>query len=488
MPSMSDAKGGLGWIASCPREAGHQASSKTPVPLVKPEHQKQDPSWLRRAARELSAPVDIASLACFRIVFGGLMLLEVAVYLKKGWVEALFIDPRFHFTFPGFDWVKPWPGHGMVTEFWVMAAASLCMALGMFHRIAATVFFIGITHVFLCESAEYLNHLYLICLIAFLMIFVPAHRAWSVDAWRKPSIRSNTVPACWLWLMRGQIGIPYFFGGIAKLNPDWLRGEPLRMWLAKRTDFPVIGRWFTEDWMVYAFSYSGLLLDLAIVPLLLWKRTRLAAYLLVLCFNGMNAMLFNIGIFPWMMIGASLLFFPPEWPRFGRKPKGDPGRSPAASPKPALVFCTVFLAVQILIPLRHWLYPGDVAWTEEGHYFSWRMKLRDKQAETSFAITDPASGHSWEIEPGEFLTERQKFRMNGHPDLIHQFALHLAEEYRREYGMEVEVRAKSSASLNGRAPAMLLDSECDLAKEERGFRPKTWIWPSPGGGVSQPNR
>ena len=455
---MSEADGGLGWIASCPCEAGHRVSSETPLPVVKSELQNQDSSWLRRAARELSAPVDIASLACFRIVFGGLMLLEVAVYLKKGWVQSLFIDPKFHFTFPGFDWVKPWPGHGMVIEFWVMAAASLCMALGLFHRVAAAVFFIGITHVFLCESAEYLNHLYLICLIAFLMIFVPAHRAWSVDAWRKPSIRWNTVPAC-------------------RLNPASLRGDPLRMWLAKRTDFPVIGRWFTEDWMVYAFSYSGLVLDLAIVPLLLWKRTRLAAYLLVLCFNGMNAMLFNIGIFPWMMIGASLLFFPPEWPRFGRKPKGDPGRSPP-----------VFLAVQLLIPLRHWLYPGDVAWTEEGHYFSWRMKLRDKQAETSFAITDPASRHSWEIEPGEFLTERQKFRMNGHPDLIHQFALHLAGEYRREYGMDVEVRAKSSASLNGREPAMLLDPECDLAREARGFRPKTWIRPSPGGEAGESAR
>lgn len=443
------------------------------------------PAWV---VRHLTAPADIASLAVFRIVFGLLMFADVITYLTRGWVSALFIEPKFYFTFPGFDWVKPWPGNGMEIEFWIMGAAALFIALGLFHRIAALLFFLGVTHVFLCEASEYLNHLYLICIIAFLLIIVPAHRAWSMDAWRNPAIRTNTLPACWLWLMRAQIGIPYFFGGIAKLNADWLRGEPLRMWLANRTDFPVIGQWFTEDWMVYLFSYAGLILDLAFVPLLLWKRTRLAAYLLVLCFNGMNSMLFNIGIFPWMMIGASLLFFPPDWPRFGRKPKASDAPDAVGRTTPALVFCAVFLNIQLLMPLRHWLYPGDVAWTEEGHYFSWRMKLRDKQAETSFAITDPASGHSWEIEPGEFLTERQKFRMNGHPDLIHQFALHLAEEYRREYGMAVEVRAKSSASLNGRVPAMLLDPECDLAREARGFRPKTWIWRSPGGEAGESAR
>lgn len=439
-------------------------------------------AFLPRAARWLSAPVDIASLACFRIVFGVLMGADVISYFRNGWVKSLFIEPKFYFTFPGFDWVRPWPADGMFIEFGVMGIAAAFIALGLFHRIAAAVFFLGVTHVFLCEASEYLNHLYLICLIAFLLIFVPAHRAWSLDAWRNPSLRSQTVPACWLWLMRAQIGIPYFFGGIAKLNADWLHGEPLRLWLAKRSDFPLIGRWFTEDWMVYLFSYSGLILDLAFVPLLLWKRTRLAAYLLVLCFNGMNSLLFNIGIFPWMMIGASLLFFPPDWPRFRRKPDAAPSPHPVSvsGTKPALVFCAVFLTIQLLMPLRHWLYPGDVAWTEEGHYFSWRMKLRDKQADTSFVITDPAHGHTWEIEPGDFLTDRQKFRMNGHPDLIHQFALHVADQYRREYGMRVEVRVKSSASLNGRPPAVLIDPTCDLAKQPRGFGLRKWITPAPG--------
>ena len=72
--------------------------------------------------------------------------------------------------------------------------------------------------------------------------------------------------------------------------------------------------------MVYLFSYGGLLLDLFAVPLLLWPRTRNLTYAVTLGFHLMNAQLFNIGMFPWFMICATLLFFPPDWPRRVRPP------------------------------------------------------------------------------------------------------------------------------------------------------------------------
>jgi vitamin K-dependent gamma-carboxylase len=424
----------------------------------------------------LTVPVDAASLAVFRIAFGLLMLVESLVYLKNGWVRELYVSPEFHFTFLGFDWVRPWPGDGMIPAFVLMAAASLMVAIGLFYRVAAMVLFLGITHVFLIDAAEYLNHLYLICLIAFLMIFAPANRIWSMDALRQAEPRNRTIPQVWIWLLRIQIGIPYFYGGIAKLNGDWLRGEPLRMWLARRSDYPWIGKWFTEEWMVYLFSYGGLVLDLAFVPLLLWKRTRLAGYVLVLCFNGMNAWIFDIGIFPWMMIAASLLFFPPDWPRFGRIEKPLRQNPSASLPRLVLAGMALWVAVQLLLPFRHWLYPGDVAWTEEGHLFSWRMKLRDKQCDDLvFRVRDPKSGQEWDIEPGDFLTERQKQRLPGQPDLIHQFAIHLAEEYRKEYGIQVEVRVDAVVSLNGGKAAPLIDPETDLATQPRDLWSKAWI-------------
>jgi len=449
--------------------------SKSRQPSAPPAKGKQRDESPRRAA-PVMREVDAASLAVFRIAFGLLMFVESVVYLKKGWVRELYVAPEFHFTFPGFDWVRPWPGDGMVVAFVVMAAASLMVALGLFYRVAALVLCLVLTHVFLIEAAEYLNHLYLICLIAFLMVFAPAHRIWSLDAMRMPEPRVRTIPQAWIWLLRAQVGIPYFYGGIAKLNGDWLRGEPMRMWLARRVDFPWVGKWFTEEWVVYFFSYGGLVLDLAFVPMLLWRRTRLAAYGLVICFNGINAWLFDIGIFPWMMMAASLVFFPPDWPRFGKRAAPAPSGSPTLLPRPVWIGMAAWLAVQLLLPFRHWAYPGDVAWTEEGHMFSWRMKLRDKQAqEMTFRVRDPESGHEWGIEPGDFLTERQKVRMAGQPDMIHQFALHLAEEYRREYGSEVEVRVDAIVSLNGGKPAPLIDPTIDLAAQPRDLRCKPWI-------------
>lgn len=445
-----------------------------------------DPNGLLPSKDRLAswfAPVDGASLAVFRIAFGLLMCGDLCVYLANGWVDRMLIEPSFHFTYLGFDWVKPLPGAWTKVECTVLAGLALCIALGLFHRLAAFLFFIGFTHLFLIDAAEYLNHFYLICLFAFLMIFIPVHRCASMDAWRTSGRSSACVPAWCLGLMRAQVAIPYFYGGIAKLNGDWLRGEPLRMWLEKRSGFPILGRWFGEDWMVYFFSYSGLLLDLLFVPFLLWKPTRLWAYGLVVAFNLMNAALFHIGVFPWMMMAASLLFFPPDWPRWlwRRNKTAKPPPSGDMEPRRWLPLAAgaVFFAWQILMPLRHFLIPGDVAWTEEGHRFSWRMKLRDKQSVTSFEVTDPALGETWEIVPGEFLTARQESVMSGHPDMIHQFAIHVARQYEKDYGMRVEVRAKASASLNGRKSAVLIDPAVNLAAEPRGISAKRWITPVP---------
>lgn len=456
-------------------------------------------NFASRFARDLFAPVDLASLAIFRMAFGALMTFEALNYLAQGWVRSQFMAPEFHFTYFGFGWVHPWPGDGMMIHFWVLAVAALGIALGFFYRIATVIFFLGFTHVFLIDAAEYLNHFYLICLVSFLLIFLPAHRLWSLDAWRNPALRANSAPAWTLWLLRAQVGIPYFFGGIAKLNSDWLHGEPMRLWLAKRSDYPLVGQYFTQDWTPYFFSYGGLLLDLSFVPLLLWPRTRLMAFLLVLGFNGINCCLFTIGVFPWLMIGASLLFFSPDWPRKifsperrllgvktrstastkstkGRRDSPCEGKStPILRQRFTLIVLAFYLGWQCLMPLRHWLYPGDVNWTEEGHNFSWHMKLRDKQAQAQFIVTDPATHRSWQISPEDFLTPRQWVKMTGDPDLLHQFAFHLAYKFRAEGFQQVEVRVLASVRLNGREAEPLIDPNVDLAAEPRLLLHSRWI-------------
>src|SRR5688500_19805054 len=101
------------------------------------------------------------------------------------------------------------------------------------------------------------------------MCFLPAEGAFSVDALLRRKIRSDVVPAWTWWLVRAQVGIPYFYGGIGKLNNDWLfGGEPMGTWLSP------LGRVFAADWVVFGFVIGGVRLGLLVGPLPLVRGTR----------------------------------------------------------------------------------------------------------------------------------------------------------------------------------------------------------------------
>ncbi len=120
-------------------------------------------------------------LVTFRIVFGVLMLFAVLRFWSKGWIHELYIAPDFHFKYFGFEWVTPFTGNGMYWVFALMGLAALCIALGFFYRISAALFFLSFTYVELLDVANYLNHYYFVSLVAFLLIFFPAHRQVSLD-------------------------------------------------------------------------------------------------------------------------------------------------------------------------------------------------------------------------------------------------------------------------------------------------------------------
>jgi hypothetical protein len=258
------------------------------------------------------------------------------------------------------------------------------------------------------------------------------------------------------------------------------------MWLEERTDFPLIGPLFAEEWMVALFNYGGLLLDLLVTPLLLWRRSRPWALALVVVFHLLNAQLFQIGIFPWFMIAATLLFLSPQWPRCGglwpvrTTPTPPEGVGPprlSHSQRLTLAVLGTYLAVQLVVPLRHYLYTGEVGWTEEGHRFAWHMKLRDKSAIARFFATDPVQQQTWEVNPGAYLTPRQLDKMSARPDMILQFSHYLAHELRQQGHAQIEIRARVMASLNGRQLQLLIDPAVNLAAQPRTLAPAPWITP-----------
>ena len=429
----------------------------------------------------LFAPIDIAPLVYWRIAFGLLMLWDLRSYLGRGEVALRFVTPAYHFTFPGFDWVHPWPGNGMYLHFSALAILAVLITVGMWYRLAVALFWLGFTYVFLLDQAFYLNHFYLICLVSFLMIFLPAHRSLSVDAQLNPGLRARTAPAWTLWLLLGQMAVVYLYAGIAKLNGDWLRGWPLREWLANRSDLAVIGPWLTRPDAALAFSWGGMLLDLLIVPGLLWRPTRIPMLILSALFHLLNANLFHIGVFPWFSIAATLLFLPPEWLRPSywsgvREDAAETAPVPIGRQRAVLALIGAYAAWQILLPLRHHLYPGHPHWTEEGHRFSWRMKLRHKDALPILWAVTPA-GERLPIDPSAYLTPPQIAAMAARPDMIVQFAHHVADELERAGRGRVAIHSGTLVSLNGREPQLIVDPSVDLTTKRVSWRHADWIVP-----------
>jgi len=441
-------------------------------------------SWRQRVCRRLFEPVDNSSLTVFRMAFG----IAIAAYAWETFttpvLAADYIQPKMHLTYFGFEWVRPWPGDGMYLHFLVLFLAGIGTALGLFYRLAAFMLLVSFTHVFLIERALYNNHYYLIILLAFLANVIPLHRGWSLDSVRNPRRYSPQLPQWMLWLVRFQLGIVYFYGGLAKLDADWLRGQPMGMWLAAKSDLPVIGPWLANGAIVPIFSIGGFLIDLLAVPLLLWRRTRLAMFTVLVVFHLLNSVLFSIGLFPWLMIVATLIFFPPDWPRrLFQIPNAFPLQATpdltSWTPRRKIVgaFLAVYLGIQLIVPLRLHLDRGNASWTEYGQLFAWRMMLRQKLTGVRFYGTDPATGQQGVIDITPFLTQRQAAQMSRDPDLIVHFCRQLADYYRQRGVPELQIRVKAMASLNGRKPQLLIDPTVDLAQQHRSFGPQPWIMP-----------
>jgi hypothetical protein len=228
--------------------------------------------------------------------------------------------------------------------------------------------------------------------------------------------------------------------------------------------------------MVYFFSYGGMLLDLLIVPLLLWRVTRLPALALAIAFHLSNPLMFDIEVFPYLAIAATLLFLPPEWPRFGGQWRRlrERGEEAVVRASPRLSWVqtavvavfAVYFAIQLLLPLRHVLYPGNVEWTTEGYHFSWRMLLGDKDGSVRFFLTSKNAEGTCEIDLREYLAGFQASKLAQRPDMMVQFAHYIHDLFEKR-GADVEVHAYSSLSLNGRTHRALVDPEVDLASVDR---------------------
>ncbi|MDX5442717.1 MAG: HTTM domain-containing protein, partial [Hymenobacteraceae bacterium] len=337
--------------------------------------------------RFLFKPIDIATLVLFRIVAGCLLAFEQINQLLSGDFNN-YLEPQFHFSYMFFPWIKPLPPQGMYLLIGITIAAGFFVAAGLFYRASATVLFIGYSLLFLMEETEYVNHFYLYCLLCFILILVPAHRAFSMDVVRKPWLKRAYTPAWAVYILLFQISLVYFYAGVAKLHPDWLEARPLQIWMAAKASRAVIGPMLAHPFTPWLMSYAGVAVDLLFAPLLLFRRTRIIGLALAVIFHSSNALIFGLATFPWFSLLLTSMYFSPSWPRRlpvlrRHLPAFNPesitfNQQKVAYSKVLSSFLILYAATQILVPLRHFLYPGNVNWTEEGHKFAWHMMLRSK--------------------------------------------------------------------------------------------------------------
>jgi len=448
-----------------------------------------EPTRAERLLARLSRPTDVAALVAFRVAFGLVVTVGAVRFVAEGWVARCYLEPNFAFKYLGFSWVKAWPAWGMYLHFGLVALLGLFVAAGFLYRASSALLFVLFTYLELIDVTVYLNHYYLVSLLALLLATMPLGRAGSIDAWRKPETRVDAFPGWCTDLLRFQIGAVYVYAGLTKLGSDWLlHGQPLQLWLSARTDLPLVGPYLDRPWIAIAMSWAGFLYDLTIPLWLSLRRTRVPAYLMLLAFHTAVGLLFNIGMFPFIMSTAALVFFSSSWPReFAARVQRTRSAAPSAPERPVaphrlrhfgFALLALFVAIQTAMPLRHLLYPGDVLWNEQGMRWAWKVLVREKNGAVSYVVTK-GDGRRTLVEPRAYLTEAQAREMSSQPDLILQLAHRIADDFNARGEGPVEVRADARASLNGRRPKLLIDPTVDLARVEDGLGVARWITAAP---------
>lgn len=418
--------------------------------------------------------MDGGSTVAFRVAFGALVVYSTVRFVARGWVDEFYLSPEHHLTYPAFDWVRPLPAPWMYVHMGLLAVLGVAIGAGFRPRLSAALFAFGFAYIELIDAALYLNHYWFVTLAALALAVVP-HPV------------GGSVPAITVWALRGQLAVVYVFAGVAKLNADWLfHAQPMSVWLAARTDRPVVGPLLDEPAVWFAFSWLGAAFDLTIVGWLLWRRSRPIAYVAVVVFHVATAMLFQIGVFPWVMIALTPVFFAPDWPgrlrravagrRRGRESPPDPTRDRTVG-KWTVAALAMLAAVNVALPLRHYGADGNVRFNDDGYYLSWRVMLTERSGFLEFTAVDRETDETWIVRPDLVLADWQLAQAIQRPDLALSTAHLVAERYADD-GRDIEVFANSWIAFNGRPRQRWIDPDVDLAALERSSPASAYVLPA----------
>lgn len=448
-------------------------------------------TWTQAILGAMTRPISPLSLAVVRIMFGAILLWDCFRYINADRIRRYYVDVEMTFPYFGMDWLQPLPAPYIYWAWGMVGVTAFLIMIGLFTRAATVAFLIVFGYFFLLDRTQYLNHNYMVLLYAALLALAPSNRALSMDAWLWPGVGRDRIAAWPVLALKLQTEIILIYAGVVKITDDWLRGEPLRTWLSGRQDDIWFGALFQYDWAFVAAAWGTVGLHILGAPLLLWRRTRVAVFLVYVGFHISNATLFNIGIFPWITIAISTIFFTPDWParvvrwvagamhlRADAAPPQDTGRVGGRLSPALLIVLGVWFAVQIGLPLRQAAFPNLVGWTGDGHRFSWRMRIYDRDVDGRFTVVSADGTQTWLLDTSEFLTGRQAHVVMTRPDLIHDFAGKLEQIWAANGHADVAVYADIRKSLNSRPLQTYVDPDVDLTTVTYNlFGPDDWVLP-----------
>lgn len=428
---------------------------------------------------------EAAPLVVFRFLFGLLMFFSIIRFAINGWIAKLYLIPDFHFSYLGFSWIQPL-GWATYILFFLCALSALGIALGYRYLLSSVVFFLSFTYIELMDKTTYLNHYYFVSILSFIMIFLPAQCSGSLDSIRG-NYRVELIPKWTINALKVFVTIVYFYAGIAKINSDWLLdAQPMTIWLSSKSNWPIVGSLFAHKITAYIFSWAGMVYDL-LIPLFLWsKKYRNSAFLVVVIFHVMTRILFPIGMFPFIMIASAMLFLSDSFHKRlesliykflkidGHKKNDSPVAFSWFPWKRTLVVSVLF--IQVLVPLRHVLYPGSVLWTEEGFRFSWRVMLIDKVGSAEFSVINNTDGRMVLIQNDEYLTPLQEKQMATQADFILEYAHLIRDTFMEKWETtDISVYVDSFVAFNGRRARRYISPDVDLANITASLKHKNWI-------------
>ncbi|MCC6460172.1 MAG: HTTM domain-containing protein [Saprospiraceae bacterium] len=444
----------------------------------------------------LVSPTDGQVIGLFRLIFGLFMVYYTAYLNRIGFISEGLLKPKVLFKFDYLGWVQPFSGPVMNGLLLLMGFSALAIALGFMFRWACWIFSLCLAFFLFQEKSYYNNHIYLFMLLPLLLSATDADRYFSVRSKNRPF---EFVPRWQQFILQAQIMAVYFFAGVVKLKGDWLlRQEPMSSLIHQMPADHFMAPLIKHDFNIGLFTYGGFLLDI-LAPFLLWyKPVRNWAWIPFALFHLTNSQVFDdISIFPFVMLGAIILFFDTSEipllkdyavkpgataPEKGSKAKKTEVKLLALMPATKNITAVLLLgyfAFQVLFPLRGFFLPNPLDYTTIGNRFAWRVKNDTRNPEEmAFAIINPTTQQSLNVEIPTFLNPSQIRTLALDPRAVRDFALALKEEAVLQGIPNAVVKARIRFGYNGRAPQFFVDPEVDLTTVPYSpFKRLDWVVP-----------